>query len=155
MFRLPDLNYEYDALEPFISKRTVDVHYNFHHQGYVNKLNELLQKIYREDISDIVLLIRNIDIFPIEYRDDILYNAFLQVYSGYFESAGSVGCTNNSIKFSANYIDLRIQNIFGKDTGYNLTDFTVPTGSFSDYIGAFKYDSSNDQFIYYGNCKAE
>lgn len=75
MFKLPDLNHEYDALEPFISKRTVDVHYNFHHQGYVNKLNELLKKIDREDINDIIFLIQNIDIIPIEYRDDILYNA--------------------------------------------------------------------------------
>ncbi len=42
MITLPQLPYDVDALEPFISKRTVEFHYFKHHQGYVNKLNELI-----------------------------------------------------------------------------------------------------------------
>ena len=37
------LPYEYDALEPFMDKETVEIHYSKHHQGYVNKLNEVLK----------------------------------------------------------------------------------------------------------------
>ena len=38
-FELPKLPYSYDALEPYIDKMTMEVHYTKHHQGYVNKLN--------------------------------------------------------------------------------------------------------------------
>ena len=36
---LSPLPYAFDALEPYISARTVEIHYTKHHQGYVNKLN--------------------------------------------------------------------------------------------------------------------
>ena len=40
-FTLPKLPYAYNALEPFIDAQTMEIHYTKHHQGYVNKLNEL------------------------------------------------------------------------------------------------------------------
>lgn len=42
-FQLNPLPYELDALEPAIGRDTVDVHYNAHHKGYVNKLNDALE----------------------------------------------------------------------------------------------------------------
>ncbi|MBN2481514.1 MAG: superoxide dismutase [Bacteroidales bacterium] len=41
-FELPKLPYAPDALEPHISKRTIEFHYGKHHQGYVNNLNKLV-----------------------------------------------------------------------------------------------------------------
>ncbi len=41
-FELPALPYAMDALEPFISKRTIEFHYGKHHQAYVNNLNNLV-----------------------------------------------------------------------------------------------------------------
>lgn len=41
-FELPKLNYGLDALEPFISKQTMEFHYGKHHQAYVNNLNNLI-----------------------------------------------------------------------------------------------------------------
>lgn len=41
MFTLPKLPYERDALEPHISKETIDFHYGKHHQTYVTNLNNL------------------------------------------------------------------------------------------------------------------
>jgi Fe-Mn family superoxide dismutase len=38
-FVLPKLPYAYDALEPFIDKQTMEIHYTKHHQAYVDKLN--------------------------------------------------------------------------------------------------------------------
>ena len=40
-FELPKLKYELDALEPYISKTTLEFHYGKHHQAYVNNLNNL------------------------------------------------------------------------------------------------------------------
>lgn len=42
MITLPALPYEMNALEPIIDTKTVEIHYTKHHQGYVNKLNELI-----------------------------------------------------------------------------------------------------------------
>jgi superoxide dismutase, Fe-Mn family len=41
-FELPPLPYRMDALEPFISKQTLEFHYGKHHQAYVNNLNNLV-----------------------------------------------------------------------------------------------------------------
>lgn len=42
---LPELPYAYDALEPHIDKRTMTLHHDKHHQGYVNGLNNATQKV--------------------------------------------------------------------------------------------------------------
>jgi len=42
-YKLPPLPYAYDALEPYIDARTMEIHYTKHHQGYVNSLNKTLQ----------------------------------------------------------------------------------------------------------------
>jgi len=44
MFQLPKLNYEFNALEPHIDAKTMEIHYTKHHQTYVDKLNEALGK---------------------------------------------------------------------------------------------------------------
>lgn len=54
---LPKLPYAIDALEPFISKRTIEFHYGKHHQAYVNNLNNLIPGTEFENASldDIVM----------------------------------------------------------------------------------------------------
>jgi Fe-Mn family superoxide dismutase len=42
MITLSKLPYATNALEPIIDTQTVELHYGKHHQGYVNKLNELI-----------------------------------------------------------------------------------------------------------------
>ena len=44
-FTLPKLNFSYDALEPHIDSRTMEIHHSKHHQGYTNKLNAALENI--------------------------------------------------------------------------------------------------------------
>jgi len=42
-FSLPELGYAYDALEPAIDARTMEIHHSKHHNGYTNKLNAAIQ----------------------------------------------------------------------------------------------------------------
>lgn len=44
-YRLPDLPYAYDALEPVISERIMELHHSAHHQGYVDGTNEALERL--------------------------------------------------------------------------------------------------------------
>ena len=74
-------------------------------------------------------------------NNDILYNAFLNIYPGYIS-------VSDTTSFDSNYLVSRIENIFGPKTGYNLVDFTVPNGSFSDYVGVFHFDDSTKRYIF-------
>ncbi|EAS20865.1 superoxide dismutase, iron/manganese-dependent [Flavobacteria bacterium BBFL7] len=42
-FELPKLNYAYDALEPHIDARTMEIHHSKHHNGYTTKLNNAIE----------------------------------------------------------------------------------------------------------------
>ncbi len=55
--KLPTLNYELNALEPVLSKETLDFHYGKHLQAYVNNLNSLIKGTKFEDMTleDIIL----------------------------------------------------------------------------------------------------
>ena len=44
MFTLPDLGYDFTALEPHIDAKTMEIHHDKHHATYVAKLNEALEK---------------------------------------------------------------------------------------------------------------
>lgn len=51
MFELPKLPYDRDALEPHISKQTLDFHYGQHHATYIKNLNNLIAGSPLEDMS--------------------------------------------------------------------------------------------------------
>jgi Fe-Mn family superoxide dismutase len=55
-FELPALPYAKNALEPYISEKTLDFHYGKHHQAYVNNLNKLIQgtKFETADLETII-----------------------------------------------------------------------------------------------------
>ena len=57
-FKLPDLPYDYNALEPYLDTKTMEVHHDKHHAGYTAKLNKALEKypeFYDMDIADILM----------------------------------------------------------------------------------------------------
>lgn len=68
------LPYSYDALEPFLSARTINIHFNKHYKNYLNKLNELLKKVNYNFKYSKIELINHISEFPLEIRDDVLFN---------------------------------------------------------------------------------
>ena len=44
MFTLPELKYQYTELEPHIDATTMEIHHTKHHQAYITKLNEAIDK---------------------------------------------------------------------------------------------------------------
>lgn len=67
--QLPALGYDYNALEPYIDSMTMYIHYNKHHQGYVNNLNKALTP--KEQKIPIEQLLENIS----SYSDAVRNNA--------------------------------------------------------------------------------
>lgn len=45
-YELPQLSYNYDALEPFVDTQTMTIHHSKHHQGYVTKINAYVSEVY-------------------------------------------------------------------------------------------------------------
>lgn len=72
---LPPLPYAYDALEPFIDAKTLEIHHTKHHQSYVDKLNAALEAY--PDLQDKTVedLIRSLDDIPETIRTIVRNNA--------------------------------------------------------------------------------
>jgi Fe-Mn family superoxide dismutase len=63
-FTLPDLPYDFSALEPNIDTRTMAVHHDKHHGGYVNNLNKALEGYDELQEKSALELIANLDDVP-------------------------------------------------------------------------------------------
>ncbi len=67
-FVLPKLPYKYDALEPYIDARTMEIHYTKHHQTYVDKLNEAVAGKPELQSKKVEELIADLDQVPASIR---------------------------------------------------------------------------------------
>jgi len=68
-FSLPQLDYSYDALEPHIDARTMEIHHSKHHQGYTNKLNAAIEGT-KDDSKDILDILSNLDMSKMTLRNN-------------------------------------------------------------------------------------
>ncbi|MBX6753821.1 superoxide dismutase [Thermorudis peleae] len=73
-FELPPLPYPYDALEPYIDAKTMDVHYNGHHGTYVRNLNAAIEKHPELEGRSVEDLLRNIQQIPEDIRTAVRNN---------------------------------------------------------------------------------
>ena len=62
------MNYAYNALEPHIDKRTMEIHHTKHHQAYVDNLNKALEGHSRYQEKDIRELIAELNSLPDEIK---------------------------------------------------------------------------------------
>ena len=56
-YKLPDLPYKYNALEPYIDSTTMHIHHDLHHAIYVTNLNKVLEKypeLYKKDVLELI-----------------------------------------------------------------------------------------------------
>lgn len=74
MFKLPKIDYSYDALEPYIDSQTMEIHYTKHHQTYIDKLNSALENLPDFQDKTITELLENLTSIPKEYRSAVQNN---------------------------------------------------------------------------------
>ena len=68
LFKLPDLPYSFDALEPHFDAKTMEIHHDKHHGTYVAKLNAALEKITGLESMSIEKILQSLDKIPDEFR---------------------------------------------------------------------------------------
>ena len=73
-FTLPPLPYGFDALEPHIDAKTMEIHHGKHHQAYVNNLNAALEKAPELQSKTIEELLKNVNSAPEAVRTPIRNN---------------------------------------------------------------------------------
>jgi Fe-Mn family superoxide dismutase len=71
-YQLPQLPYSYDALEPHIDETTMRLHHTKHHQAYVDKLNQALEKYPQLQKQPLEELLKNITALPREIRQAVI-----------------------------------------------------------------------------------
>ncbi len=73
-FEVPDLPYDYDALEPHIDEATMKVHHDKHHQAYVDKANAALEGTEWAD-KDVNEVLQNLSSLPDDMQGPVRNNA--------------------------------------------------------------------------------
>lgn len=73
-FELPPLPYAFDALEPTIDARTMEIHHDKHHQAYVTNLNNAIAGNAALEAMSLEDLIRNLDKVPDDKRAAVRNN---------------------------------------------------------------------------------
>ncbi|MBN31095.1 MAG: superoxide dismutase [Crocinitomicaceae bacterium] len=73
-FELPNLSYAYDALEPHIDARTMEIHHGKHHAGYTSKLNTAVEGTDMDGKSIEVLLAEHSDSSAVRNNGGGYYN---------------------------------------------------------------------------------
>jgi len=74
-YTLPPLGYAYNALEPHIDARTMEIHHTKHHQAYINNVNNALKGKADLENKSVEELISNIIAIPEEIRNVVRNNA--------------------------------------------------------------------------------
>ena len=103
-FTLPQLDYAYDALEPHIDSRTMEIHHSKHHQGYTNKLNAAIEGTNQES-KNICQILTDLDMNNMALRNNA---------GGYFNHKlfWEIMNPNNKTEMS-NDLSSAIDNSFG------------------------------------------
>ncbi|MGN6613787.1 MAG: superoxide dismutase [Candidatus Nitrosocosmicus sp.] len=74
-YELPPVPYSYDALEPHIDARTMEIHHTKHHQTYTNNLNAAIEKCPQEiQDKDITEILAHLDQVPNDLKGAINFN---------------------------------------------------------------------------------
>ena len=74
MFKVPPLPYAFDALEPHIDARTMEIHHDRHHKAYVDNANRALEGSEWGD-KPVEEVLRNLDQLPEDKRGPVRNNA--------------------------------------------------------------------------------
>ena len=74
VFELPPLGYNYDSLEPYIDKKTMQIHHDLHHKTYVDKLNDALEGHEELQGKEVEELLKNLDGVSEEIRTAVKNN---------------------------------------------------------------------------------
>jgi Fe-Mn family superoxide dismutase len=124
MFKLPDLEYDYDALAPAISGQIMRLHHDKHHATYVDKLNAAIVSEPSLDGVDLFKMLQNLNAVPESVR-----NAVRNHGGGHY---------NHSL-----FWQMMTPHSSGEPTGELKTALITKYGNFQRFIDEFSSAATN------------
>ena len=119
MFKQIELTYNFDALEPNIDAKTMEIHYGKHHAAYTNNLNDTLKNNAPQFLEKpIEEILANLDVLPEEIRGAVRNNG-----GGYY---------NHNL-----YFEIMAPNAGGAPTGELAEKINEAFGSFEAFKEKF------------------
>lgn len=115
---LPQLKYDYNALEPYVDGLTMTIHHTKHHQTYINNLNAALEKYPELADKDVKELLTNLDALPEDIKQGVINNG-----GGHY---------NHSL-----FWNMMTPNGSGKPSGELEEAITKKFGSFDNFKDVF------------------
>ena len=73
-YTLPHLPYAYDALEPYIDAKTMEIHHSKHHQTYINNINAGIEGTPWENLT-VEQLVTQVNDVPTQLKNNVINNA--------------------------------------------------------------------------------
>jgi len=124
--QLPELPYPYDALEPHIDARTMELHHSKHHQAYVNKLNDALSKVPELESKPLEDLLRDLNSVPEQVRTAVRNNGGGHFNHSLFWTVMGPGCGGTP----EGELAAAIQDAFGSFDSFKEQFSTTAAGVF-------------------------
>ncbi len=138
-FQLPALPWKEDALEPFMSAQTVRYHYWAHHKGYIEKTNQILEKM-GSDEGPLERIIQN--------HDGVLYNNAAQAWNHTFFWFGLCETSKSLMPDDGGEFNQAIDASFGGIEGMQKAFIEVASGVFgSGYVWLTVNGKNQMEFI--------
>jgi len=139
VFKLPKLSYEFNALEPFIDEKTMRIHYEKHHQAYIDKLNGALEKYPELQEKDVEELISNRGEIPEEIRNIVRNHGGGHANHSFFWKIlkKDTPCKGEILK--------EIESKFGNLDGFKEKFIQAATGQFGSGWAWLVFNSKNDE----------
>lgn len=106
-FTLPALGYSFDAFEPTIDAKTMEIHYTKHHQTYLDKLNAAIKDTEREN-KLLEELLQSLDILPTSIKTAVKNNG-----GGHWNHSFFWKCITPGGKGMSAELETIIKNSFG------------------------------------------
>ena len=126
MFILPDLDYDYSALEPHIDALTMEIHHSKHHQTYITKLNAALNNIqvagYPAFDYEIEELLSRMSVVPEEVRAAVRNHGWWHLNHSMFWELMTPGWTEMS-----EYVIGKLSELWGSPDWFKEA-FTASAG---------------------------
>ncbi len=125
-YSLPDLGYSFDALEPHIDAKTMEIHHDKHHQAYTDKLNAAVEG--KSDLSSksAAELISDLSAIPEDIRSAVRNNGGGYVNHSFFWKVIAPGGASSPSGELASAIDAS----FGSMENFKEKFATAATGQF-------------------------
>lgn len=115
-YKLPELLFPYNALEPYITEETMHYHYDKHFKGYIDKLNAALAPYPALQRRSLIWLLKNPNAIPREVRDSVMKNAG-GVYNHYMYFHGLSPAGSGAHLPTGEYLKL-IEKTWGSFDGF-------------------------------------